>query len=296
MPLNSQFLEFPPNTQYNILLKMDAKVIDGKAIAKKREQELKDRLDKLSKKPKVVSILVGEDPPSVLYTQMKQKKAQELGIDFQFIHYRDTEDFSNVLHTIVKLNKDPQANGIMVQLPLPQKFLKGKKGDDLVMLIDPKKDVDGLTGRGVFLPAAVKAVMVILEEEKIEVKGKFVAVLGQSRLVGMPVANELKKLGAMVSSCNSQTPNIQQITQRADIVVSATGKANTLTGDMVKEGVVVIDIGTLVIEDELNQNNSKVVGDVDFESVYPKASKITPVPGGVGPVTVVSLFENLAQT
>lgn len=274
---------------------MDPKIINGKALAQKREIELLEKINKLNIKPKVVSILIGDDPPSLLYTQMKQKKAAELGIDFQYIHLPKNEQFSNVSLMILKLNQEPTVNGIMIQLPLPKEFLQGKKADELLSQIDPKKDVDGLTGNSNFLPAAVKAVMTIIEEENIEVKGKFVAVLGTSKLVGMPIAQELKKRGALVSSINRETKNVSEITKRADLVVSATGVAKILTGEMVKEGVIVIDVGTLVIEDELKEPSNVVVGDVDFESVEPKASKITPVPGGVGPLTVISLMENTVE-
>ncbi len=274
---------------------MDSKIINGRALAQKREIELLEKLSGLNIKPKVVSILIGDDPPSLLYTQMKQKKAAELGIDFQYIHLPKTENFANVSMMILKLNNDLSVNGIMVQLPLPKEFLKGKKADELLSQIDSKKDVDGLTGKSQFLPAAVKAVMNIIEEENINLKGKFVAVLGTSKLVGLPLAEEFKKRGALVSSINRETPNIPQITQRADIIVSATGVANVLTGDMVKEGIIVIDVGTLVIEDELSENPKEVRGDVEFATVLPKASRITPVPGGVGPLTVISLMENVVE-
>ncbi len=275
---------------------MDPKIIDGKKLAVVCEDRLKQEIKKLPKTPKVVSVLVGNDPPSLLYTQMKQKKAAELGIDFQYQRYPTNELFENVSMAVIKLNQDPSIDGIMVQLPLPKEFLRGRKADDLVSQIDPKKDVDGLTGQSDFLPAAVEAVLTILREEKIDISGKFAAVLGTSRLVGMPIASELKKLGALVSSVNRDTPNVTQITSRADIIVSATGVAGILKGDTVKDGVVVIDVGTLVIEDELDDSPPKVVGDVDFESVLPKASKITPVPGGVGPLTVISLMENVVKS
>lgn len=274
----------------------DPKIIDGRKIARKREALLKQKVTGLSVKPKVVSLLIGDDPASVLYTRMKQKKASEIGISFEFVQFSSDEDFSIVAYTIIKLNQDKTVHGIMIQLPLPASFLQGKMVDQLLTLIDFAKDVDGLTGKGVFLPAAVLAVMVILDEERIDIQGKFAVVMGTSKLVGLPIAKELKKRGALVSSCNSKTANIRQIIEKADILVSATGKFGLVTGEMVKEGVVVIDVGTLVIEDQLEQNpTSKVIGDVDFASVYPKASKITPVPGGVGPVTVISLLENVVD-
>lgn len=271
-------------------------IIDGKAVAKKLEQRLTETVNQLKIKPKVVSILIGDDPPSVLYTNMKQKKAQEIGIDFQYMKFPEDIQFQDISLTLIKLNQDPTVNGIMVQLPLPEKFLGDRTTEQLLQIIDPKKDVDGLTGKSKFLPAAVQAVMSILDEENIEVKDKFAVVLGTSKLVGLPIADELKKRGAVVSSVNSKTPNMKQITSHADIIVSATGVAGILTGEMVKEGVVVIDVGTLVIEDKIDDSPKKVVGDVDFESVSKKAFKITPVPGGVGPVTVIALMQNVVKS
>lgn len=275
---------------------MDEKIIDGKKIALKRQEELVTKVKQLGKTPTVVSIIVGDDPPSLLYTKMKQKKAQEVGINFQYMHFPSTEDFSQVGMTIIKLNQDITVDGVMVQLPLPKEFLGERSSDQLLQMINPVKDVDGLTGQGKFLPAAVKAVMTIINEEQIPVNNRFVAVLGSSKLVGLPITEELKRRGARVMNTNSQTPHIASITKQADLIVSATGVENLLTGNMVKQGVVVIDVGTLVIEDQLSEDGEKkVVGDVDFESVYPKATKITPVPGGVGPLTVISLMENVVQ-
>lgn len=270
-------------------------VIDGKALSLKHELALKEKVKSLGITPRVVSILVGDDPASALYTKMKQKKASELGIDFEYLHFSTSESFETVVLSIIKLNQDPSAHGIMVQLPLPKEFLKGKVADDLIQKISPDKDVDGLTGNSKFLPAAVKAVMTILDEEDIDVRNKFAAVWGHSKLVGGPIAQQLRKKGGLVSVIVSDTPNKEQITNRADIVVCATGSAGILKGEMVKTGVVVIDVGTLVIEDEASNNPAQVVGDVDFKSVSPKAYKITPVPGGVGPMTVISLLENVVE-
>ena len=274
---------------------MDSHIIDGKALGLKHEEALKQKVANLSKKPKVVSILVGDDPPSLLYTKMKQKKAQDIGIDFEYIHFPASENFENVSMTILKLNQDPYVSGIMVQLPLPKEFLGDKKTDDLLQTIDQKKDVDGLTGAGTFLPAAVKAVMSILSAEEIILKDKFAVVWGNSKLVGAPIAEQLRNRGALVSVITRDTPNKEQITKRADLVVCATGTAGILKGEMVKDRVVVIDVGTLVIEED-NDVPAQVLGDVDFESVSPKAFKITPVPGGVGPMTVVSLLENVVES
>lgn len=264
------------------------KIIDGKRLAEKREKKLRKKLGGLASKPRVVSILVGDDPSSLLYTELKRKKAQELDIDFRPMHFPAQSPFSNVAQAVSHLNQDKEITGIMVQLPLPEKFLGSRQSRELLELIDPQKDVDGLTANTPFLPAAVKAVISILEEEGVEVRGKRAVVLGESDLVGKPLAKELRSRGAQVTICNKQTPNISELTKQAQLIISATGVPKLLTGEMVSEGVVVIDVGAEKVDE-------KVVGDVDFESVASKASKITPVPGGVGPVTVISLMENVVE-
>lgn len=276
---------------------MDSKIIDGRKLALIRQEKLVREIKKLKIKPKIVSILVGDDVPSVLYTNIKQKKASEMGINFQPLYFSlppqgwTHELFEEVANKIKELNNDPSVHGIMMQLPLPEGFLQGHDKKELLQLIDPKKDVDGLNYRGKtwsFVPAAVKAVLSIFEDEKIPVAGKDVVVVGSSDLIGKPVAEEMEKLGAKVIICDRQTPNLQGETLEAQILISAAGVPGLITGDMVLDGVVVIDVGAEKVD-------SKVVGDVDFESVYPKASKITPVPGGVGPMTVISLMENVVK-
>lgn len=268
---------------------MDSKIIDGRKLANFRQEKLVEKIKTLTKTPKVVSILVGDDPPSVLYTKIKQMKAEEIGINFQPIHLASPHvKWEVVCAKIKELNKDEGVDGIMVQLPLPVEFLKGKDDSELLELIDPKKDVDGLTKNGPYLSATAKAVMIIIEEENIEVSGKNVVVVGASDLVGKPVAEQLKEKGALVQICNTKTEDLKADTLKADVLISATGVLGLITGDMVKNGVVVIDVGAEKVDGKLR-------GDVDFESVYPKASRITPVPGGVGPMTVISLMENVVE-
>ncbi len=272
------------------------KIINGKEIAKKREVILKEKISQLPSPISVVSILVGQDPPSVLYTNLKQKKALELGITFAPILFPQTVTFDEVKNKIEQLNLDSSIDGIMLQLPLPKEFLGTHKHQDLTELITPYKDIDGLTAKRMVPPAAVHAVLCLLEEEHIDVSGKNTVVLGASELVGKPMAAELEKLGAKISVIDSKTKDPSALTKQAQIIVSAVGKPGVLTGDMVSEGVIVIDVGTLVIEDQLEKDApKKVVGDVDFESVFPKASKITPVPGGVGPMTIIALLENCLE-
>jgi|SRR3989344_346567 len=280
---------------------MDAKIISGKEIAQKREEKLTEIVADLKIKPKVVSILIGDDAPSVMYTNMKQKKAQEIGITFEAIRLPEETDFYQAMQLIIGINQDSSVHGIMVQLPLPKKFLGTHKTKELLELINPQKDVDGLTHSSDFKTAAVEAVFAIIDEEKINLEGKYAVMVGASELIGKPIADGLNKRGAMVKLCDSKVEDLSEFTKRADLIVSATGVPGIIKGDMVKTGVVIIDVGVMVIEEDdrdkvtEGQSETKVVGDVDFVTVYPKASKITPVPGGVGPITVVSLMENVVK-
>ncbi|MDO8498171.1 MAG: bifunctional 5,10-methylenetetrahydrofolate dehydrogenase/5,10-methenyltetrahydrofolate cyclohydrolase [bacterium] len=265
---------------------MDQKIIDGRKWAKIHEENLRREIEKLNMTPQAVNILVGDEPSSVLYTRIKENKAQSLGLDFKTLRFSKGTSFSEVLKTINRLNTE--VDGLMIQLPLPQEFLGEHQSEELTGIIDPKKDIDGLTGKGSFPPAAVGAILSLLRDEGIEVAGKKAVVVGASDLVGKPAAFELEKLGAMVEICDSKTENLKDVTLSADILVSATGVPGLITGQMVKDEVVVIDIGAEKVD-------GKIVGDVEFQSVYPKASKITPVPGGVGPMTVVTLMENMIK-
>lgn len=268
---------------------MDKKIIDGKKWAAVHQEKLKKRIAELKRVPYGVNILVGDDPSSVLFTQLKEKKARELGLNFETKKFEFPHSmWEAVCEEIKKLSEDSKVDGVMVQLPLPGKFVGGHTTDELLELIDPKKDIDGLTGKGPFPPAAVGAILSLLEDEGISMAGKKVVVVGASDLVGKPAALELQKLGVEVEVCDKQTADLKVKTMLADIIISATGVPHLIKGDMVKEGVVVIDVGAENVD-------GKLLGDVDFPSVYPKASKITPVPGGVGPVTVITLMENMVK-
>lgn len=264
-------------------------IIDGTKLAYEREKKLKKKLRLIKTQPHVVSILIGDDAPSVLYTKMKKKKAAEIGIDFEPIRIRETASSKEVEEIVERLNRDEAVHGIMFQLPFPKKFAAANPASDaLIQKISREKDMDGLTKERLVLPAAVKASISILHDEHIFIKGKYVVVLGASELVGKPAGEALKRFGAKVTVCNSKTENLVEKTKKADIVVCATGVPGILTGDMVSEGVIVIDIGAEKVK-------GRVVGDADFMSVSEKASKITPVPGGVGPMTVVALMENVVE-
>ncbi len=267
-------------------------LIDGKTLSKAREEILKKKVLDLSFTPKVISIVIGKDAPSLLYTKMKQKKAADVGINFEPKYFSSDTKFDEVVNFIRKLNDDPSVNGVMIQLPIPEEFLKGKDWRKILSEINVEKDIDGLRYQdSKFLPATARAVLSILDDEKIEVSGKKVTVFGRSNLVGKPVADELIKKGAEVSVVHSQTPNPKEISLEGDIVISAVGKPYLVKGDWIKQGAVVIDVGT-----SKDRESGKIVGDVDFEQAKLRASKITPVPGGVGPMTVISLMENVVES
>lgn len=262
-------------------------VIDGKKIAQKIEKELKPKL-----KGKYLSlgiILANKGPESKIYVNQKLNKAKELGIK-TFLYQGKTE--KEVLRKISQWNKDQKITGIIVQLPLPENFNQEK----IIEAVNPKKDVDGLTsfnqnlieiGEGL-IPATPLAALEIIDHYKINPKGKKVAILGRSKLVGEPIARILKHRGAKIKVGHSKTPNLATITKDADILISAVGKPNLITGDMVKKGVFVINIGSQKI-------NQEIVGDFDYPTVAPKASFITPVVGGIGPITVIKLMENVLR-
>lgn len=264
-------------------------LIDGKKLAQIHQQRLQAQVAQLGAKPKIASIIVGQDPASLLYTKMKQQKATEVGIDFTVLTFPENAQPAEVNIALVKLNSDPTVNGIMVQLPLPETFLQGQDKSRVLDSIAPQKDVDGLRSDSQFLPATVRAILSILEDEMVELSGKFIVVVGASGMVGKSLVEEFKKRRILVSGVDEFTPNIEEITKRADILISAVGKPRIISLGMVKKGVVIIDVGTTKMD------NGRLVGDIDFESIAPIAAKITPVPGGVGPMTVISLMENVVE-
>ena len=235
-------------------------------------------------------ILVGEDPASKVYVNNKIKGCAEVGFESRKVVLPETASQEEVLAVIKELNADPSVNGVLLQLPLP----KGLDEQALLAAIDPNKDVDGLhivqrgrlfCGLDCLLPCTPYGIMQLLETYGIDPKGKRAVVIGRSNLVGKPLAMLLLNANATVTICHSRTVDLPSVTREADILVAAVGKANFVTEDMVKEGAVVIDVG-------INRVDGKLVGDVDFEAVAPHCSYITPVPGGVGPMTVTMLLAN----
>ncbi|MFA4819932.1 MAG: bifunctional 5,10-methylenetetrahydrofolate dehydrogenase/5,10-methenyltetrahydrofolate cyclohydrolase [Candidatus Aenigmatarchaeota archaeon] len=267
---------------------MPAKLIDGKKIADMYLTEVRDYIKTHGIMPKIVTILVGDDPASHTYVDIKQKTCQKIGIDVEI--HRPVQDKDSILQLIQKLNNDSSVNGILVQLPLPP----GINEEDIISRIDESKDVDGLhpmnIGRLAYgdesMPACTAfGIIKILENENIELEGSNVVILGRGIHVGKPLYSMLVNRNATVTLCHSKTRNLSAITKNADIIIVAIGKSGYLTGDMIKEGSVLIDVG-------INKVNGELKGDIDFDSVKNKASLITPVPGGVGPMTVAMLAKN----
>ena len=273
---------------------MSAKIIDGKHIAQQMREELKRKVQTFATPPGLAVIIVGENPASKVYVRNKEKASIDAGIRSEVIALPGQVSQEEVLERIHALNRDPAIHGILVQLPLPAHFDARRVLDS----ISPEKDVDGFhpcnvgalfLGNPGLQPCTPHGVMKMLEYENVPIRGKHAVIVGASNIVGKPMAVMLLSSGATVTICNSKTPDLGHHTRDADILVVAVGRPNLVTGDMVKEGAVVIDVGMNRLED------GKLAGDVDFESAKLKASLITPVPGGVGPMTIAMLLENTVE-
>ena len=271
---------------------MMSKNIDGKKISLEVKEELKKEISLLEVKPSLVVISVGDDPASKVYVRQKEKCAKYVGINYTHLNYDHIED-DELIKKIEELNNDKNINGIIVQLPLP----KGMDSTKIVNSINPEKDVDGLTyinsgrllnGEKCLVSCTPKGIMHLLKHEKIDLEGKNAVVVGRSILVGKPMMNLLINANATVTLCHSRTKDIEKITKKADVLIVAIGKKHFITRDMVKRGSVIIDVGINRVED-------KLYGDVFYDDVYDKVKKITPVPGGVGPMTVVMLMSNVLE-
>ena len=284
---------------------MDTQVINGGELAAEIRLQILDKVKILKKTTGIIPglsvILVGNDPASNVYVKSKQKAAIEIGMNAVDYLLPETVKDSDVIQLIKNLNSDESVHGILVQLPLPENLSKTK----IIDSIDPNKDVDGLhtlnmgklmTGRQIFPPATPYGIQKILLSAGVCVSSKHVVVLGRSEIVGKPISLLMSQKGVMgdatVTVCHSKTRNIESITNQADILIAAIGMPNFVTGSMVKDGVVVIDVGINRVVDAQNRRGYKLVGDVFFEEVSKKASVITPVPGGVGPMTIAMLLEN----
>ena len=273
---------------------MSAKILDGKIAAAEAKALCRDYLNKKGIMPGLVIITIGDDPASAVYVRNKIKACEECGIHAMHHKFSDNLREEKVVKDVIYLaNKDPAVAGIMIQLPLPE----GWNDRELMELIDPEKDVDGLvyeniarlwSGEAMHYPCTAKGIDYLLHENGIRFTGKHVVIVGRSDIVGKPMAAIALENNATVTICHSKTKNLAEHTRMADILVVAVGKPGLITGDMVKPGAVVVDVG-------INRTESGLVGDVDFDSVVEVAGWITPVPGGVGPMTVAMLMNNVAR-
>jgi methylenetetrahydrofolate dehydrogenase (NADP+)/methenyltetrahydrofolate cyclohydrolase len=287
---------------------MTAKIIDGKQVAADMRTELKDEVAKLKQKgivPGLGVILVGEDPASKSYVTAKERTCEEIGIYSDDNRLPAETSQKELMELVEKMNKDPKINGILVQLPLPKHLNEA----EVLLAIDPKKDVDGfhpmnvgkmVVGEKAFLPCTPHGVIQLLLRSGVTIEGANVVIVGRSNIVGKPVANMLIQKNATgnatVTVCHTRTKDLTFHTKQADILIAAAGRPNTITADMVKDGVVVIDVGVNRVEDATKKRGYRLVGDVDFEAVKEKASFITPVPGGVGPMTITMLLYNTVES
>ncbi len=275
---------------------MNNKILDGKKLANKLNLELKKKIKEAVEKtgiiPKLATILIGEDPASKVYVNIKHRTCKEVGINSKIVELDKHISKEMILNEIDKLNNDPSIHGILLQIPLPESL----KNDvpELLEKISPLKDVDGLNpiNKGKLFdyieesgPCTPKGIISILEHNDIELKGKDVVIINRSNLVGKPLIFMLLKRNATVTICHTSTKDIDRYIQKADIIIVAVRKPKFITKERIKEGAIIIDVG-------INRIEGKLCGDVDFEDVLDKCGKITPVPGGIGPMTVAMLCEN----
>ncbi len=281
------------------------KIIDGRAISAKIKKEIAEEVAQIKeaggKTPHLAAVLVGHDGGSETYVANKVKACNEVGFKSTLIRYEEDVTEEELLNRVDQLNNDPDIDGFIVQLPLPKHISETK----ITEAIDYRKDVDGFhpvnvgrmsLGMPCFLSATPSGIMELLKRYDIDTRGKHCVILGRSNIVGKPAAMLMMQKSypgdCTVTVCHSRTPNIKEITLKADIIIAALGVPEFLTGDMVKEGVVVIDVGTTRVTSDKTKSGFKLTGDVKFDEVAPKCSYITPVPGGVGPMTIVSLLKN----
>ncbi|MEE1271759.1 MAG: tetrahydrofolate dehydrogenase/cyclohydrolase catalytic domain-containing protein [Bacteroidales bacterium] len=279
-------------------------LIDGRIIAKTIKEEIKkevsDLLDAGKRPPHLVAVIVGEDGASLSYVASKEKQSKEVGFTSSVYRFPETITEKELLETLDFLNKDPEVDGYIVQLPLPKHISERK----VLESINPAKDVDGfhptnegrmMIGLPSYIPATPYGIKKLLDRSNIETEGKHCVVLGRSNIVGTPISilmsRNSSKANCTVTMCHSKTKNLKEICLQADIIIVAIGKPEFLTADMVKEGAVIVDVGIHRIPAD-NEKGYKIIGDVKYDEVAPKCKAITPVPGGVGPMTIVALLDN----
>ena len=282
-------------------------IIDGKKISQNIRTEISQDIIRIKSiynvSPKLIAVLIGDDPASEIYVRNKKRSAIEIGIDAEVINLPASTTEETLLNLLDQLNNDQSVHGILVQLPLPDHIDE----DVIIQSISFAKDVDGLhpvnlgklmIGNPYLIHATPSGVQQLLIRKNIAIEGKHIVICGRGNIVGKPLANILMQrdvhANATVSICHSKTPNLIDFTLRADILIAAIGQPNFIKSDMVKDGVVIIDVGTNRVESNLTKSGYKLVGDVEFDTVSSKASAITPVPGGVGPMTIAMLLKNTA--
>jgi methylenetetrahydrofolate dehydrogenase (NADP+)/methenyltetrahydrofolate cyclohydrolase len=284
---------------------MAAVIIDGKAVGQKIREEARQRTAVLAEKgiiPCLAVVLVGGDPARISYVTAKEKALAEAGMEGRDIRLQADVAETELLTVIAGLNKDPKVHGILVQLPLPKHINE----DRIITAIDPAKDVDGfhpvsvgnmVLGRPGFLPCTPHGVLVLLREIKIPLSGAHAVVVGRSNIVGKPLANLLTRrdINATVTVCHTGTKDLARYTLEADILIAAAGKPALITGDMVRPGAAVIDVGVNRVQDPSAKSGYRLCGDVDYVPTAEKAGFITPVPGGVGPMTIAMLMQNVVE-
>lgn len=280
-------------------------LLDGLALSKTIKSEIKqivsERVDQGFKRPHLAAVLIGENGASVTYVNAKVKSCEEVGFDSTLVQLNEDCSEEEVLQTIQSLNENDTVDGYIIQLPLPKQINEKK----VLMAVAPKKDVDGFHPESVgkmmlnlptYLPATPMGIITLLERNNIQTSGKHAVVLGRSHIVGLPVSILLQRNhpfgNCTVTLCHSKTKNVEEICQSADIIIAAIGQPEFLKGNMVKEGAVVVDVGITRVVDASKKSGFRLLGDVAFDEVAPKCSFITPVPGGVGPMTIVSLMQN----
>lgn len=274
-------------------------IIDGKAVAVALKEKLKIEVAAMQRKPSLVAILVGNDGASETYVGHKERACAEIGFNSRVLRFSADISQQDLINEIQKLNSDDNVDGFIVQMPLPKHIDE----QAIIQAIDPRKDVDGFhpvnVGRMVLgMPAYISAtplgILGLLKFYEIETAGKSCVVIGRSNIVGRPMSNLLSAKGwdCTVTVCHSRTKNLEQICRNADIIIAALGRAEFVTADMVKPGAVVVDVGITRVASDKTRNGWKLLGDVKFDEVAPKCSYITPVPGGVGPMTIISLMQN----